>query len=109
MTNPRLKLYNCEGRGVLRVEYMTRLTNISSVMATNEVLRDASRSSRGAKKNPKKSEKSKKIRKERKNEKKNKKKIENKCKVSLLKKRHELRVIITNFSCVLLFEVVGCV
>lgn len=108
MTNPRLKLYNCEGRGVLRVEYMTRLTNISSVMATNEVLRDASRSSRGAKKKPKKkSEKiEKKIRKERK---KNKKKIENKCKVSLLKKRHELRVIITNFSCVLLFEVVGCV
>ena len=107
MTNPRLKLYNCEGRGVLRVEYMTRLTNISSVMATNEVLRDASRSSRGAKKNPKKSEKiGKKIRKERK---KNKKKIENKCKVSLLKKRQELRVIITNFSCVLLFEVVGCV
>ena len=108
MTNPRLKLYNCEGRGVLRVEYMTRLTNISSVMATNEVLRDASRSSRGAKKKPKKkSEKiEKKIRKERK---KNKKKIENKCKVSLLKKRQELRVIITNFSCVLLFEVVGCV
>ena len=108
MTNPRLKLYNCEGRGVLRVEYMTRLTNISSVMATNEVLRDASRSSRGAKEKTQK--KAKKIeKKSEKNEKKNKKKIENKCKVSLLKKRHELRVIITNFSCVLLFEVVGCV